>query len=92
MQGVNSKAACRFKITSELDGRALQILKEYLKVYAEMVQAAAPLSGVDLENAGKSFDEYLKTVVDHDPGVKGNIMLFGKTGGVERAMDMFFGL
>ena len=34
----------------------------------------------------------LETVVEHDPGVKGNIMFFGKKEGVERALDMFYGV
>jgi hypothetical protein len=29
-------------------------------------------------------------VIDHDPGVKGYKMLFGKEGGVKRALDIFF--
>jgi hypothetical protein len=38
------------------------------------------------------FDTYLKTVIDHDPGVKKNIMFFGRQGDIERALDIFYGI
>jgi hypothetical protein len=55
-----------------------------------MVEKALPLSGEQLDQAQKAFEGYLKTVVDHDPGVKGYKMLFGKEGGVQRALNIFF--
>jgi hypothetical protein len=55
-----------------------------------MVENATPLSGDALEQAKKGSEEYLKTVLDHDPGVKTYKILFGKKGGVARALDIFF--
>ncbi|MFC1591103.1 hypothetical protein ACFL43_01115 [Thermodesulfobacteriota bacterium] len=91
IQGVRSKAACQLKIPQALDDQALDILKEYITAYAGLVKDTAPMSGADLEQSRKLFEEYLTTVVDHDPGVKGNIIFFGKSEGVARALDMFFG-
>lgn len=51
---------------------------------------ATPLSGDALDQARQAFEGYLKTVVDHDPGVKSYKMLFGKEAGVTRALDIFF--
>ena len=61
-------------------------------VFSEMVEKATPLSGGALDNAKQVFEGYLKTVVEHDPGVKGYKMLFGKEEGVTRALDIFFDL
>lgn len=92
IQSVFSKAACQFKIPRELDEQAISIFSEYLTAYLELLQGAALLTGKALEKVTSSFDAYLKTVVDHDPGVKGNIMFFGKKEGVERALDIFYGV
>ncbi len=90
IQSVFSKAACQVKIREDLDEQAISIFKEYLQVFSEMVEKATPLSGETLDKARNAFEGYLKTVVDHDPGVKGYKMLFGKEGGVTRALDIFF--
>ena len=90
IQSVFSKAACQVKIGEDLDEQALSIFKEYLQVFSEMVEKATPLSGEALDKAKNAFEGYLKTVVDHDPGVKGYKMLFGKEDGVTRALDIFF--
>lgn len=92
IQTVFSKAVCQVTIPRDLDQRALQLFKEYLDAYLALVAATAPLSGTALTEVQKEFDTYLQTVVEHDPGVKGNIMLFGKQGGVERALDIFYGM
>ena len=55
-----------------------------------MVEKATPLSGNTLNQVKQTFERYLKTLVDHDPGVKGYKMLFRKEGGVTRAFDIFF--
>ena len=83
-------AACQVKNSPELDGDALNLFREYLNVFLEMVENAAPLTGEVLDNAKQNFESYLKTVVDHDPGVKGYKMLFGEKEGVIRAMNIFF--
>ena len=56
-----------------------------------MVEQAAPLTGDDLDTARKNFEAYMNTIADFDPGVKVYQMFFGKKGGLERALDMFFG-
>ena len=38
------------------------------------------------------FDDYLKSLIDHDPGVRVWKMIFGEKGGIERSMDMHFGM
>ena len=74
----------------DLDEQAIGIFREYLGVFSEMVEMSTPLSGEAFDKARNAFEGYLKTVVDHDPGVKGYKMLFGKEGGVTRALDIFF--
>ena len=77
IQNVFSKAACQVKIGEDLDEQAISIFREYLGVFSEMVEKATPLSGEALDRANQAFEEYLKTVVDHDPGIKGYKMLLG---------------
>jgi len=90
IQSVFSKAVCQVKIRENLDEQALSIFREYLGVFSEMVEKSTPLSGEALDKAKHAFEGYLKTVVDHDPGIKGYKMLFGEKGGVTRALDIFF--
>jgi hypothetical protein len=90
IQSVFSKAACQVKITEDQDEQALSIFREYLGVFLEMVDKAIPLSGDALDQARHVSEGYLKTVLNHDPGVKGYKILFGKKGGVTRALDIFF--
>ncbi len=90
IQSVFSKAACQVRITEDKDQQALSLFREYLEVFAEMVKKATPLTGDALDQARQGFEGYLKTVVDHDPGVKGYKVLFGKEAGVIRALDIFF--
>jgi hypothetical protein len=90
IQSVFSKAACQVKITEDQDPQALRLFGEYLEIFSEMVEKATPLSGEALDKVRQAFEGYLKTVVDHDPGVRGYKMLFGKEGGVTRALDIFF--
>ena len=90
IQSVFSKAVCQVKIREDLDEQAISIFREYLGVFSEMVEKSTPLSGEALDKAKHAFEGYLKTVVDHDPGVKGYKMLFGKEGGVTRALNIFF--
>jgi hypothetical protein len=90
IQSVFSKAACQSRITAAQDEEALGIFREYLNVFLDLTEKANPLSGEALERAQAAFEKYLKTVVDHDPGVKGYKFLFGKESGVIRALDIFF--
>jgi|GEM_PF-271036 len=92
IQSVFSNAVCQVTIPPDMDGRALSLFAEYLAAYLDLVAAAEPLEGAGLNKIKSEFDAYLKTVVDHDPGVKGNIVLFGRQGGVERALDIFYGI
>ena len=92
ISSVNSKAACQVKIPAELDEQAIAIFKEYFSEYLQLIKAAEPLAGAALDSVKASFDAYLKTVVDHDPGVKGNILFFGREQGIERALDIFYGI
>ena len=89
---VQSRATCRLGITAEHEERALALVKEYLDAFAKYVTQSQALSGEELETVKKNFETYLQSVVEHDPGVKGNKVLFGKKEGVARAMDIFYGL
>jgi len=92
IQSVFSNAVCQVTIPPDMDGRALSLFSGYLDAYLELVADARPLAGGELSKVREEFDAYLKTVVEHDPGVKGNIMLFGRQGGIERALDIFYGM
>ena len=91
IQEVFSEAACQAKISDGLDDHAISIFKEYLNLFCDMVEKAKPVSGEELEKTQGVFEDYLNTLIDHDPGVGVWKMLFGKKGGVERSMDMHFG-
>ena len=92
ISSVNSKAVCQVKIPCELDEQAISIFTEYLSAYMELIKTSEPLTGNALEKIKASFKEYLVTVVDHDPGIKGNILFFGRQQGIERALDIFYGV
>ena len=89
---VQSRATCRLGITAVQEERTLGLIKEYLVAFAKHVAETAPLRGDELETLKKDFESYLKSVVKHDPGVKGNKALFGEKEGVERALDIFYGI
>ena len=92
VQDVFSKAACQISIPEELDDRAVEIFLEYLRLFCDMVRRAEPVSGEELKRTMAVFDDYLKSLIDHDPGVGVWKMIFGEKGGIERSMDMHFGL
>jgi len=92
VQTVFSPAACQVSIPPELDERAVSVYMDYLKLFCDLVDEAEPKSGEELNKTRRVFNAYLKTLVDHDPGVKIWKMLFGKKGGIERSFDMHFGL
>ena len=91
IQNIFSPAVCQVNINESHDNEAIKLFLEYLGVFLDMVDKASPLFGEQLEQATKDFENYLSTVVEHDPGVIVYSMLFGKTGGVTRALDIFFG-
>jgi len=90
IQSVFSRAAVQARITEAQDEDAAGIFREYLNLFLDLTQKTTPLAGESLEKAKNAFEKYLKTVVDHDPGVKGYKVLFGKESGVTRALDIFF--
>ena len=92
VQDVFLKAACQISIPGELDDRAVEIFFEYLNLFCDMLSKAEPVSGEDLKRTMAVFDDYLKSLIDHDPGVGVLKMLFGEKGGIERSMDMHFGM
>lgn len=92
VQEVFSRAACQVLIPEELDDRAADIFLDYLRLFIDMLNQAQPVSGEELQRTMSVFDEYLKGLIAHDPGVGVWKMLFGEQGGVERSMDMHFGL
>ena len=91
IQEVFSRAACQVDITEELEDQAVSLWKEYLNLFCDMVDKSRPVSGDELKKTQQVFEDYLKTLVEHDPGVGIWKVLFGKKGGVERSMDMHFG-
>jgi hypothetical protein len=91
IQEVFSRAACQVDITEELEEQAVRLWKEYLNLFCDMVDKSRPVSGDELKKTQQVFEDYLKTLVEHDPGVGIWKVLFGNKGGVERSMDMHFG-
>ena len=85
-----SRAACYMEITRDLDGKAVELFHKYLDVYMDLVRNATPLTGDALNQANRDYDKYTYTVVDHDPAAKVYRILFGKKGGSERVLDLFF--
>ena len=89
---IMSKAHCYVAVPPEIDGQALSLFNEYLDVFLEIVDAAAPLSADIRKKANEDFDSYHQTVINHDPAVKLYSILFGKTGALERVNDLFFAM
>jgi hypothetical protein len=92
ISSLQSEAACRLKIPCELDEQAGALFSEYFSAYLELINSAEPATGLVRAKLQTSFDKYLETVVDHDPGVKANCMFFGKKEGLERALDIYYGV
>jgi len=92
VQEVFSAAACQVVIPEELDEQAADLFLEYLRLFCDMVRRAEPVAGDELKRTMAVFDDYLKSLIDHDPGVGVWKMIFGDKGGIERSMDMHFGL
>ena len=91
IQEVFSRAACQVDITEDLEDQAVSLWKEYLNLFCDVVDRAKPVAGEELKKTQEVFEDYLKKLVDHDPGVGIWKVLFGAKGGVERSMDMHFG-
>lgn len=92
MQSLQSAAACRLRISQNHDAQALSIVHDYLAAYLDHALSSKPLEQDALAKAQTDFKAYLATVIDHDPGVKGNSMFYGRKAGIERALDMFYGV
>ena len=92
VQEVFSAAACQISIPEELDEQAVRLIVVYLRLFCDMLSKAQPVSGEELKRTMSVFDDYLKSLIDHDPGVGVWKMLFGEKGGIERSMDMHFGI
>jgi hypothetical protein len=89
--GTFSPAACYVRIAAAQDDRARALLLGYLDVFLDLVARSRPLAGECLEGARRDFEAYMQTIIEHDPAVKIYKMFFGAHGGLERALDMFFG-
>lgn len=85
-----SRAACYVKLSRDQDEQALRMFHAYLDVFLDVVEQTRSLRGDGLEQARRDYDAYTKTVVDHDPAAKIYRILFGKKGGVERVLELFF--
>ena len=92
VQEVFSRAACQVVIPEELDDRAVDLFLEYLQLFCGLLRDTAPVAGEELVRTRAVFDDYLKHLIKYDPGVNVWKMIFGEKGGVERSMDMHFGL
>ena len=92
VQEVFSPAACQVNFPPELDELAAEIYIEYLNLFCDVVDETEAKSGEELRKTQEVFDDYLKTLVDHDPGVRVWKALFGEKGGIERSLDMHFGM
>ena len=90
IQSVFSRSALKVKITEELDDQVISLFKEYFNVFTEMIDNARPLSGDALNKIKQAYEEYLITIVDHDPGMKGYKLIYGEKEGVERSMNIHF--
>jgi hypothetical protein len=86
-----SPASLYVKITKDQDRRAFDLYQAYLDLYIDLVERAEPVTGVALERTKADFDDFMNTVMEHDPGVKIYKTFFGEKGGKERALDLFFG-
>ena len=68
----------------------LRLFNEYLDIFLELVDQAAPATEEERKKAATDFENYHQTVINHDPAVKLYSVLFGKQGGLERVNDLFF--
>ena len=89
---LQSEAAVRVTIPKALGDQASALFSEYFSAYLDLVNSVEAVAGLSRAKLQAAFDKYLETVVDHDPGVKGNIMFFGKKEGLERALDIYYGV
>lgn len=90
INAIMSPAHCYVKVQPELDSQALSLFNEYLDVFLELVDRAAPAAAEDRQQAAADFENYHQAIINYDPAVRLYSMLFGKTGGIERVNDLFF--
>lgn len=89
---IMSKAHCYVQVPPERDALALALFNEYLDIFLDLVDRAAPAAEEDRKKAAADFENYHQTVINHDPAVKLYSVLFGKQGALERVNDLFFTL
>jgi hypothetical protein len=87
---IMSKAHCYVQVPPGHDVLALGLFNEYLDIFLELVDRAAPAAEEDRQMAAEDFENYTQTVINHDPAVKLYSVLFGKQGAIERVNDLFF--
>ena len=87
---IMSPAYCYVQVQPAMDSRAFSLFNEYLDVFLELVDRAAPVAAEGRQQAAADFENYYQTIIKHDPAVRLYSMLFGKTGGMERVNDLFF--
>ena len=87
---IMSKAHCYVQVPPERDVLALGLFNEYLEIFLELIDRAAPVAAEERKKAAADFENYHQTVINHDPAVKLYSILFGKQGGLERVNDLFF--
>ena len=85
-----SPAYCYMETTRDQDEQTINLFHDYLDVFLEKVKQAHALTGEELEQARKEYDAYSNSVLDHDPAAKIYRILFGKKGGGERVLELFF--
>ena len=91
IQTVFSRAAYLARLpNNQKDEQILALFKGYLDIFSTLIREASPLDGERRHHTEKAYRDYLRTVVDHDPGVNGFKKLFGAKEGVARAMNLHF--
>jgi len=91
IQTVFSRAAFLARLpNNQKDDQILALFKDYLDLFSSLLREAAPLDGERRHETERAYQDYLRTVVDHDPGVKGFKKLFGAKEGMARAMNLHF--
>jgi hypothetical protein len=90
INSIMSKAHLYVQVQPEQDATAISLFNEYLAVFLELVDTAAPVAAAQVKKAAEDFENYHDTIINHDPAVKLYSLLFGKKGGPERVNDIFF--
>lgn len=86
-----SPAACYATLAKEQANRALSIYRQYLDAYCDLVASAEPATGYRLSKARQDLETYIDIMINHDPAMKMAYLCFGKKGGIQWAMNLFYG-